>query len=152
MTHKQEKELNHFFVSTFNKILLWEERALNQSGITNLSVKELHILEATAQLTAFGQNTMSNVARQNDITVGALTTAVNTLVKKGYLTRGNDVNDRRIVTIELTDLGLEAERKHAKYHEDMVNDVAKVLDEAELDTLTHSLQQLSDYFQSAMKE
>ena len=50
MTERQRESLNCFFVSAFNKILMWEEQCLSAGECEGLSVKELHILEAAAAL------------------------------------------------------------------------------------------------------
>lgn len=148
MTEKQSQDLNYFFVNTFNQILAWEERALQKAELKNLSVKELHILEATAALEVSDQNTMSLIADRINISVGALTTGVNTLVKKEYLRRGSDSKDRRIVKIFLTETGQFALAKHEAFHQEMIKEVGNVLDESSIDTLTDSLKQLSKFFET----
>lgn len=151
MKRKQEEKLNYFFVNTFNQILSWEERALQKSGIQNLSVKEVHIIEATKALEMEEKNTMTHIAKRLDISVGALTTAVNTLVKKEYLKRASDKNDRRIVKIELTESGEEVYQRHQIFHKEMIQEVLTVLDEDSVETLTDSLQKLSEFFQEYRK-
>jgi DNA-binding MarR family transcriptional regulator len=148
MTDYQAQELNRFFVETFNQILAWEERALNATGLTSLSVKELHILDTTFRLQQQEQNTMSQIAAALDISVGALTTAVNTLVKKGYLTRAGRAQDRRIVLVELTKSGHHANEMHTGFHQEMIAQVGAVLQEPELEMLTSSLQRLTDFFEN----
>lgn len=143
-THKDQ--LNRFFVSTFNYILALEERHFPQHGIKNLSVKESHILEVVAVLEKSGENTMSKVAKRLNISVGALTTAVNVLVNKGYLVRENKSGDRRIVLIVLTEIGREADDLHTQFHQDMIDKVVEELDDEQLILLTESLEQLSDFF------
>jgi len=91
VNESQREELNYFFVHVFNQILAYEEQALNGMGAGDLSVKELHVLEAVGGLTAAGRNTMTQIADALSIRVSSLTTAVNTLVRteggfKGYNT------------------------------------------------------------------
>ena len=50
MNESQREELNYFFVHVFNQILAYEEQALNGMGARDLSVKELHVLEAVGGL------------------------------------------------------------------------------------------------------
>lgn len=88
MTDAQRIYLNDFFVHVFNRILVWEEHALSQVGAQDLSVKELHVLEAVSDLTVQARNTMTAIAEALSIRVSSLTTAVNTLVRKGYLEPG----------------------------------------------------------------
>jgi DNA-binding MarR family transcriptional regulator len=144
--------LNHFFVGTFNQILAWEERSMRAAGLVNLSVKELHALEAVHELAEKKQNTMSQIAARMDISVGALTTAVNVLVRKGYLTRGGDENDRRIVYIYPTKSGEEALKIHEEFHRRMIGEIMNVLDDASIAALTASVDQLDRFFQNLIQE
>lgn len=146
MTGEQQSYLNYFFVHVFNKILAWEEQALNKVGAEDLSVKELHVLEAVHDLSRLGQNTMTAVADALNIRVSSLTTAVNTLVRKGYLVRGGEPGDRRVIRITLTEKGGEANRLHSQFHEKMIEGVAQRLGNMELEILTASLRQLDQFF------
>ena len=70
----------------------------------------MHVIEAVGP----GEgNNMSSIARKLNITVGSLTTAMNSLVKKGYVVRERSEEDRRVVLIKLTDKGIKA------YHQDV---------------------------------
>lgn len=146
MTDSQEKFLNDFFVHIFNKILALEERALSNTGAADLSVKELHVLEAVSDLTAQGRNTMTAIADALSIRVSSLTAAVNTLVRKGYLERRGEPGDRRVIRIHLTEKGAQANQLHSRFHADLIAGVAQDLTEGELDVLVHSLDQLSRFF------
>ena len=148
MTDAQEKYLNDFFVHIFNKILAWEEQALSNVGAADLSVKELHVLEAVSDLTAQSRNTMTAIADALTIRVSSLTAAVNTLVRKGYLERRGEPGDRRVIRIRLTEKGEQANQLHSRFHADMIAGVAQGLNEDELDVLVHSLEQLSRFFGS----
>ncbi|NTU88535.1 MAG: MarR family transcriptional regulator [Actinobacteria bacterium] len=152
MTDLQLERLNYFFVHTFNNIFLWEERALAEAGVKNLSTKEMHVIAAVSSLGTTKQNTMSQIAGTLHISVGALTTAVNTLIRKGYLARAKDDKDRRRVLVYLTDSGREMNGKHDAFHALMIENVQKVIGESDLETLTASLGQLSAFFESLAKE
>jgi|SRR5450756_89296 len=153
MTEDQRKQLNRFFVKTFNSILLWEDRALAESGVKNLSVKEMHVIETVIRMEPDAANTMSQIADQLSITVGALTTAVNTLVQKNYLRRQSDPTDRRLVFVYATESGLEVNLLHDQFHKQMLDYVSEEISESELEPLTRSLEQLSLFFESlAAKE
>lgn len=152
MTPKQYEQLNHFFVRTFNSILAFEERALSDMGIENVSVKESHVIEIVVELEKTKQNSMTNIAEGLNITVGALSTAVQTLIKKGYLERNYDPSDRRLVLISATESGHRVNQIHEKFHQDMIQHVAEKLNPEDLDRLTLSLEQLSVFFESISKK
>ncbi len=146
MTIQQEKQLNDFFVHVFNKINLWENQALTRIGAKDLSVKEIHVLAAVSEQAAVGQNTMTAIAGNLAIQVSSLTTAVGTLVKKGYLARVSDAKDRRLIRVVLTEKGEEANRVHTQFHAQMIHAVADRLSDAEMTLLTQSLWQLNHFF------
>ena len=149
LSDEHRRAVNGFFVNVFNKILLYEEQALNQAGCEGLSVREIHVLEAVETLAAAGHNRMSRIAAQLSISVGALTTSVNVLVRKGYLCRESGEKDRRVVYVRLTDAGRQAAERHRAFHERMVDSLETRLDDEEWDALTRSLDTLGVFFSAA---
>ena len=83
---KNNDTLNYLFVKVFNKILSVEEQTLKKC-CSNLSVTEIHVIAACADLEKEHANTMSRVAKELSLTTGALSVSVNAIVKKGYLER-----------------------------------------------------------------
>ena len=81
---KTVQALNHVLVRLFNDILMIEERALCTGEFKDLSVKEMHVLEAVGG--AGEENNMSSIAQRLKVTTGTLTVSVQTLCRKGYLT------------------------------------------------------------------
>jgi len=113
----------------------------------------MHVIETVIRMEPDATNTMSQIADQLNITVGALTTAVNTLVQKNYLYRKSDQTDRRLVFVFATDSGLQANLLHDQFHNRMLDYVSEEINESELEPLTRSLEQLSLFFESlAAKE
>jgi DNA-binding MarR family transcriptional regulator len=148
MTQAQRDRLNGFFVGTFNRVLTLEERALAGPGPgKGPSVREMHVIEAAAALKAQGRNTMSQVAALLGISVGALTTAVDALVRKGYLLRGPDPDDRRVVRISPTEAGKSANARHEAFHRDMLDQVGEALSEEDLEHLAQALDVLRKFFE-----
>ena len=86
--------INDILVNLFNEILKLEEEAIITDEFKDITNNDMHIIEAIG-LT--GENTMSVVARKMGITAGSLTTAVNGLVNKKYVTRLRSEQDRRVV-------------------------------------------------------
>ncbi|BDR74033.1 hypothetical protein K144316041_27410 [Clostridium tetani] len=89
---------------------------------------------------------MSEVANKLNITVGTLTTAINNLVKKGYVERSKSEKDRRIVYIQLTKRGKLAYRIHDKFHLDMIKETISGLTDEEEEILIASLEKLNNFF------
>lgn len=140
---KRKKILNELLVQIFNDILQIEEQALKKGVLNNLSVTEIHTIEAIGMYT---ERTMSEVAQDLKITVGTLTTAINKLIKKGYVERKRIEEDRRVVLIKLTKSGKLAFRLHEKFHNDMINATIEGLSEEEENVLVSSLDRLNEFF------
>ncbi|KGN03182.1 MarR family transcriptional regulator [Clostridium novyi A str. 4570] len=137
--------LNELLVSTFNEILTIEQTALKSGKLNDLSVTEIHTIEAIGM---YKPRTMSEVAGDLGITVGTLTTAINNLVKKEYVERQKDENDRRVVKIVLTKKGKLAYRVHEKFHSDMIKATIEGLTDEEEVLLADALGKLNDFFKN----
>ncbi|WP_315117108.1 transcriptional regulator, SarA/Rot family [uncultured Clostridium sp.] len=137
--------LNELLVDIFNDILTIEQNALQSGEFKDLSVTEVHTIEA---ISLYNKRTMSEVAMDLKITVGTLTTAINNLVKKGYVERSRSEEDRRIVYINLTKKGKLAYRIHEKFHSNMVKETISGLSKEEEEVLVSSLEKLNKFFKS----
>lgn len=111
--------INETLVHLFHEIQKLEEEAIITEDFKDLTNNDMHIIEAVG---LEGGN-MSSIAAKLDITVGSLTTSMNSLVKKGYTERERSEKDRRIVYIHLTGKGRQAFHHHAKFHEQMTDAV-----------------------------
>ncbi|WP_291579811.1 MarR family winged helix-turn-helix transcriptional regulator [Clostridium sp. UBA6640] len=137
--------LNELLVQTFNDILKIEQKALAESVLKDLSITETHTIEAIGM---YEVKTMSEVAQSLKITVGTLTTAINKLVKKGYVERNRCEEDRRSVKIKLTRKGKLAYRIHERFHHEMIKASIEGLSQEEEDVLIRSLEKLNEFFKS----
>ena len=95
---------------------------------------------------------MTQIADALAIRVSTLTTAVNTLVRKGYLDRGGEPGDRRVIRVFLTPKGEEANRLHAHFHARMADSAATKLEEGELEALLRSLRRLDSFFHEVSRQ
>ena len=143
--------MNHYetisdvLVRLFNEIMDIEEKALNSSEFKNISVNDMHILDAIG---IREPRNMSAVARTLSVTVGTLTIAINNLVKKGYVERIRSQEDRRVVLLALSEKGIRAYKHHRAFHDKMVMAVLKDLSASETETLTKALINLQKFFKS----
>ena len=134
--------LNELLVVIFNQILSIEDEALRKQGVT-LSMSEVHVLEAIMKT---DEPIMGSVAKRLRITMGTLTTSINTLVKKGYVLRVKDSLDKRKVLLKLTNKSIPVMKLHDAFHEDMISTVIKDLHIDQNEALIQSLESLSTYF------
>ena len=137
--------VNEVLVTLFREIMDIEERALITSEYKDVSVKDMHVMEAIG---IQEPKNMSTVARALSVTVGTLTIAVNHLVKKGYVKRVRSEKDRRVVLVSLSPNGEKAYLHHKMFHERMVLAVLEGLDTEETEVLTEALKKLQKFFDS----
>ena len=142
MMNKIEKCLNELLVKTFHTINNIERLALKEQGVA-LSINEVHILEVIQMAE---EPSMSKVAKQLFVTTGTLTTAIDNLVKKGYVIRYQQTNDRRKVLLQLTENAIEVLKIHAAFHNEMIQQVIGDMHLEENQTLIDSLERLIEYF------
>ena len=142
MDFETVQEINEYLVMIFNEILLIEESALKKSEFSDLTIKEMHTIEAiglTAELSS------SEVAKKLSVTVGTLSVSVQNLVKKGYVERVRLPEDRRVVNLRLTKRGKLLYRLHRKFHLNMVNQTLSGLSDVEAFALQKGLRNLHSF-------
>ncbi|MGD9761336.1 MAG: MarR family winged helix-turn-helix transcriptional regulator [Candidatus Izemoplasmatales bacterium] len=140
---EQSREvINELLVEIFNRILAIEGQNLKDKGI-KLSMSEVHVIEA---IKVVDEPTMSNVAKKLGITIGSLTTSINTLFQKGYVTRERDSEDRRKVVVGLLPKALDVLSEHDAFHKEMIDSVFLDLELEKDELLIESLEKLSSYF------
>ncbi|MCB2294631.1 MarR family transcriptional regulator [Clostridium algoriphilum] len=135
--------VNELLVETFSDISQIEQKALKEGILKDISITEIHTIDAIGM---YEYRTMSQVAQDLRITVGTLTTAINKLLKKGYVDRKRGEEDRRSVMIALTRKGKLAYRIHDTFHSHMVHATIDGLNEEEEEILIKSLEKLNGFF------
>lgn len=134
--------INHYLVAINEKVYDIEEAAIHDAGYTDLSVSEVHTIDAVGIDTP---RNMSEIAASLNITIGTLTVAVNKLEKKGYLERKRSDKDRRIVNVVPLERGKKVYKLHAKIHREMVKASLSQLSEEEGKNLASALEGLDNY-------
>lgn len=139
---------NDFMVQLFNDIVNIEEKAVITEDFKDITNNDMHIIEAIGDEEP---NSMSQVAKKLSITVGTLTIAINSLVKKGYVHRVRSEEDRRVVLISLTEKGLIAFFHHKKFHEHMIEAMVEGLNSEEKQVLVKAVTNLKQFFEDHAK-
>ncbi|WP_294154542.1 MarR family transcriptional regulator [uncultured Clostridium sp.] len=135
--------INKLLVELFNDIQEIEEQSLRREDIGDLSITEIHTIEAIGINV---EKTMSEIAQSLRVTGGTLTACINKLIKKGYVERNRTEADRRIVLIKLTEQGKRAFEQHKKFHDEMVHNTIKSLKDDEKAVLISSLDKIKQFF------
>lgn len=142
MEHVYEK-INYILVNLINEIWDLEGKAIITEEFKDITNNDMHVIEAIG----LGEgNNMSMLAKKLNITVGSLTTAMNNLVKKGYVERYRSEEDRRVVYVKLTEKGVKAYKHHEEYHHRMTLAIKERLNEDEIPVLFKTLDALTDFF------
>lgn len=135
--------INNILVNLINEIWELEEKAIITEEFRDLTNNDMHVIEAVGL--GNGRN-MSSIAKKLNITVGSLTTAMNSLVNKKYVERRRSEEDRRVVYVKLTAKGIKAYKHHEDYHKQMTRAILDKLDETEIPVLVKTLDALSEFF------
>ena len=141
------KKINEVMVSLFNIVLKIEEKAIKESTIHDLSITEMHILDVIG---IGNGRTMSEVAQRLQINLSTLTTAINKLVKKGYVERFRIPSDRRIVKIKLTKEGIDAVKEHEAFHDELIRKALGKVSDEEIKSLIVSLDNIDTFMHMQM--
>ena len=129
--------LNEVLVRLFRDIMDIEEKAIITSEYQDITNNDMHVIEA------IGIGAPKNML---SVTVGTLTIAMNSLVKKGYVVRERGQEDRRVVYISLSDRGRRAYAHHARFHKEMIDALMEKLDGQEKRVLIQALTKLDQWF------
>ena len=139
------KTLNEVLVNLFRDVMDIEQKAIITEEFQDITNNDMHIIEA------IGMNerkNMSTIAREISVTVGTLTIAMNSLVKKGYVLRERGKEDRRVVYISLTERGRAAYVHHARFHKAMIDSISDEMTSEEMELLIKTLTKLDKWFRN----
>ncbi len=135
--------LNDVLVHLFRDIMSLEERAIITQEFQDITNNDMHVIEAIGIGEA---KNMSTIAKALSVTVGTLTIAMNSLVKKGYVNRERSSEDRRVVNISLSEKGRQAYLHHQEFHRQMIEGILESLTPEETEVLKRSLDKLTRWF------
>ena len=136
-------------VNLFNDIMDIEQKAIITPEFKDITNNDMHVIDAIGVGTP---KNMSSIARELSVTVGTLTIAMNSLVKKGYVVRERSSEDRRVVYISLSEKGKKAYEHHASFHRQMIQGVMEELDGKELEVLVKTLKHLNSWFRQVQQK
>lgn len=97
-----KKQIERFHYEIVELIKKYQFRDRNEMVSCGLSVSQCYTLET---LQRFGTMPMKELAERMYLSISTITRVIEPLLKKKYITRKNDINDRRIKLIGLTKKG-----------------------------------------------
>lgn len=144
------QELNELLNEAFWSVLKLEEEAAKLATQGNLSISELHLLEAAAKDEEHGRR-ISELAADLKITLASVTIAVNKLVKKGYVEKIRSEQDARQVFVKLTKMGRKVNAGHAYFHENMIRTMSQDMDSEDKEILVRAMKNLNQFFKRKLE-
>jgi DNA-binding MarR family transcriptional regulator len=142
---KTDRALNEILVKLFNNVLDSEEKAIITEEFKDITNNDMHIIEAIG---IEEPRKMSDIAKRLSVTVGTLTTNMNSLEKKAYIIRQRSDTDKRVVLVTLTDKGKKAFFHHRDFHKKMIKSIVSGLTEEEMKVMIKSLTNLNEFLNS----
>ena len=149
MTESNTRQtLNELLVDLFNFILYIQEKYMKEKGVP-LTMYEVHLLENVSKIK---NNTIGNIADAMLVTKGTLSVNASRLIKKGYLTKYVDKDDRRVVRVEITDKAKEVLKIHDEFHENLIDRALEDLNLSDNEILNKSFESILNYFKTEYKK
>ena len=153
MMNQFEFHLNDLLTRGYRSVELMEEQMLRSSKNLNLSINEIHLLEAVGG----GKNeesgrSISELSSRMGIRLPSVTAAVNKLAAKGYVEKRKAESDGRVVYVYLTKLGRKADLAHRYFHKKMVSSISASLTEEEKSAMLKGMEKLSRFFDDNLKK
>ena len=133
-----EEEIIRAFYELYNLM----EVILKYKTSESLTLKESFIIEIIKRLTESNDNIVSNVSDILNITNASASIAISTLEKKGFLTRVNSVNDRRVYFIDLTEKAKLINQKQQEFRQRALKDIFGTLNIVEKAGMASMLKKL----------
>ena len=126
---KTNQDIFSFILNNIRKIMLSEELISIDLSVSRLEVLALFFIECKPNLM------MSDLAQQMVMPMSTATGIVDRLVKKGLLERGNSAEDRRVVTVALTESGINLVGKIKSHFNTLTDRVRNTITEDEFKLL-----------------
>ena len=143
MEKTTSRTLNELLVNLFHNVMDIEADAVITEEFKDITNNDMHIIEAIGN---DEPRSMSMIAKSLNITVGTLTTNMNSLEDKKYIVRERSKTDKRVVLVKLTEKGKKAYFHHRDFHRRMIHSIVKDLEEDEMKVLIRCLQNLTKFF------
>lgn len=144
MAQSTKRSLNELLANLFNHVMDMEAKAVITPEFGDITNNDLHIIEAIG---LEEPRKMSEIANRLSVTVGTLTTNMNGLEKKGYITRERSRTDKRVVHVTLTEKGRKAFFHHRDFHKKMIRAIVQDLGDDELEILYRCLLNLNRFLE-----
>ena len=139
-------ELDDVLTSTYRSIVKVEATMLKSLSASDLTIGEMHMLESIGRDKA--GSTITDIALNQGVTLPSVTTAIQKLVRKGYVVKEKSATDARSVRVVLTGMGRRAQVAHRYFHRQMVKAVTRDMTGEQRDVLLEGLKKLDAFLRA----
>ncbi|AGL00127.1 MarR family winged helix-turn-helix transcriptional regulator [Desulfoscipio gibsoniae] len=136
-------DIYEFILDNIRKIVVPEELITLELSISRFELLALMLSEKHQTVT------MSNLAQGMSVPMSTATGIVDRLVKKGLLKRGRSEEDRRVVTVSLTDNGKTLVEDLKKHFHDFLNRIRSLITKEEFDMAVQLIRKVVLGFQKS---
>ena len=138
--------LSELLERTYYSVIQIEEHMVKGAKSLNLSIGEIHLIEAVAKGQEEGK-TISELSEMKSISLPSVTLAINKLVNKGYVIKTKCLQDGRVVNVTLTKRGKKVNNVHQHFHKLMIASVTDALSQEELDAMVKGIVKLNEFLE-----
>ncbi len=139
----ENAKISRLFTELSKSILDAEEKALITDEYADLTMNDIHVIDAIGEGTS---RQSSIVAKSLGVTMGTLTKAIDSLVRKGYVRRDRSQNDKRVVMLSLMPKGSCIYERHTDFHNRMMQAALSQFRPEETAFLEKSLDTIQSFF------
>ena len=145
------EQLSDVLELSYKLISKVEESMVHSATRLNLTINEIHLLEAIGQGEEKGMP-VSDIASALSVAPPSVTVAVKKLEKKGYVTRERDEVDGRVVNVRLTFDGIRVNKVHRRFHRSMATKIAQDFSEEEKQILLCGLDKMNRFLKQKVEK
>ena len=138
MLSKDLGRLSNALIQFYEKLFSWENAVAKNSG---LSPQQNHTIEIVGDE---GPIRMKPLSEKLGVTTGTLTVMIDRLEKAGYVERKNDLQDRRVYYVGLTEKGLKVHNEHHAYHHKLAEDISGGLEQEQVSEFIAILEKVNE--------
>ncbi|EHN58276.1 MarR family winged helix-turn-helix transcriptional regulator [Oenococcus kitaharae] len=149
MTDPKIRRISGLLIEVYNDILQVEEKYLRTSRFKDITVKEVHTIDA---ITMYDHKTTTAVARKLQLSPGTVTASIDKLVKKGYVVRLQSADDQRVIRLGLTRRGRLIYRAHESFHRQMTETFLGDMDTSQVDLIERAMLNLRSFLEIATEK
>ncbi|WP_428772735.1 MarR family winged helix-turn-helix transcriptional regulator [Vibrio sp.] len=132
--------LNQSLTEFYDKMSSWEQSVVKETGY---SLAQTHTVEVLGN---HGAMRMKELAEKLAITTGTLTVQIDKLVNAGLIERCPHPEDRRAIVVALTEQGEALHRQHNQLHLELVAELTRNIQPAQLNVLIDCLDKINQEF------